>query len=94
MQGGTYIGVELADEAGEVVVLKVIWEQVAGELRWSPHHEGGLVLTPRHNLIGGWVIHQMVGLGQERCRDTPMAIVCQQAPPLICTGRLERQRHT
>jgi hypothetical protein len=36
----------------------------------------------------------MVGLGQERCRDTPMAIVCQQAPPLICTGRLERQRHT
>jgi len=64
----TYIGVELPDEAGEVVVLEVVREEVAGELGRAPHDEGGVVLAPRHDVVGAGVVHQLVRLGQERRR--------------------------
>lgn len=34
-----YIGVKLPDEAGEVVVLEVLWQEVPGELRRLPDDE-------------------------------------------------------
>lgn len=56
----TYIGVELADEAGEVVVLEVVREEVAGELRRPPDDEGGGVVSPRDDVVGGGIIHQLI----------------------------------
>lgn len=58
----TYIGVELSNKAGEVVVLEVVREEVAGEFGRSPYDKGGGIFTPRYNVICGWVINQLVGL--------------------------------
>ena len=52
-----YISVELADEAGEVVVFEVVGEEISGELRRAPNDEGGVVFTPRNNVIGGGIIN-------------------------------------
>ena len=64
---GIYIGVELANEAGEVVVLEVVGKKVPGELGGSPNDEGGVVFAPRDYVIRGGIVHQLVCLGQERC---------------------------
>ena len=64
-----YVGVELADERREVVVLEVVGEDVARELRRPPHDEGGHpVVPPRDDVVSGRVIHQLIRLGQERRR--------------------------
>jgi len=76
----TYVGVELPNKAGEVVVLEVVGKQISGELRRSPHHKGGVVLSPRHNVVSGGIIHQIVSLGEKRSRHGAVAIVGQQAP--------------
>jgi hypothetical protein len=49
-------------------VLEVVWEQVTRELGRAPDDEGGLVLPPRHDVVGAGVVHQLVRLGQERRR--------------------------
>lgn len=65
----TYIGVELADEAGEVVVLKVVGEKVASELRRPPNDEGGVVFAPRNYVVGGGIVYQLVGFCEEWSGD-------------------------
>ena len=67
--GGAYIGVELADEAGEVVGFEVPGEEVAGELRRTPHHEGGFVFAPRDYVVGGRIVDQLIGFSEEWCWD-------------------------
>ncbi|KAL5982470.1 hypothetical protein ACLOJK_016542 [Asimina triloba] len=56
----TYVGVELAHEAGEVVVLEVPGKQIPGELRGTPDHERAPALVPRYQLVGAWIVHQLV----------------------------------
>lgn len=53
----TYVGVELTNEAGEIVMLKVVRKKVTSELRRTPNDKGGVVFTPRNNMVGGRVIH-------------------------------------
>lgn len=65
----TYIGVELANEAGEVVVLEVVGEEVAGKLGRAPDDEGGVVFAPGDNVIGGGIVDELVCFGEERGRD-------------------------
>ena len=60
-----YIGVELPDETREVVVLEVIRKEIAGELRRAPDDEGGVVFAPGDDVIGGGVVHQLIGFGEE-----------------------------
>lgn len=48
----TYVSIELPDEAREVAVLEVVRKKVPCELRRPPHDEGGLVVAPRHYVIG------------------------------------------
>ncbi|BAS90551.1 Os04g0568751, partial [Oryza sativa Japonica Group] len=62
------VGVELAHEGGEVAVLEVLGEEVAGELGGAPHHEGRAGVVPRDGLIGARVLHHRVRLRQERRR--------------------------
>lgn len=57
------VGVELAHEAGEIVVLEVVGEEVAGELGGTPDHESGVVFAPRDDVVGCWVIDQLVSFG-------------------------------
>jgi hypothetical protein len=65
---GTHIGVELPDEAGEVVVLEVLGQQLLGEFRRVPHDEAGAAGAPRHHAVGRRVLQHLVGLDQERRR--------------------------
>lgn len=64
----TDVGVELPDEAGEIVVLEVVGEEVTGELRRPPDDEGGVVVAPGDDVIGCGVVYELVSLGQERRR--------------------------
>ena len=69
-EGSTYVGVELADEGGEVAVLEVEREEVAGQLHRLPHHERPPVLAPRDHLVRPALLHHLVRLGQERRRPS------------------------
>jgi hypothetical protein len=64
----THVGVELAHEGGEVAVLEVLGEEVAGELGGAPHHEGRAGVVPRDGVVGAGVLHHRVRLRQERRR--------------------------
>lgn len=64
-----YICVKLADEAREVAVLEEGGEEISGELRRLPHHEGGPVIVPRYDVIGGGILDEHVGFDQERRRS-------------------------
>lgn len=77
MYGLTYVSVELANEGGEVIVLEVIGEDVASELRRSPHDEGGdAVVAPGNNVVGRGVVDQLVRLRQERRRYRFVRVHC------------------
>lgn len=65
----TYVGVELADKAREVVVLEVVGKEISGELRRTPNDEGGVVFAPRDDVVGGGVVDELVGFGEEWCGD-------------------------
>ena len=65
---GTHVGVELAHEGGEVAVLEVLGEEVAGELGGAPHQEGRAGVIPRDGVVGAGVLHHRVRLRQERRR--------------------------
>jgi hypothetical protein len=62
----THVGVELADEAGEVAVLEVAWEDHQGEGVGVPDDEAGSGEPPRDDGVGVGVVHDVVCLGQER----------------------------
>lgn len=59
----------MADEAGEVVVLEIVREEVAGELRRAPDDEGGVVFSPRDDVVGGGIVDKLVRLGQKWRRN-------------------------
>lgn len=65
----TDISVELADEAGEVVVFEVVGEEVTGELRRAPNDKSGVVFTPRDDVVGGGIIDELICLGQKWGRN-------------------------
>lgn len=68
----TYVGVELSDEAGEIVVLEISGEKKASELRGVPNDEAGVGGAPRNDVVGGGIVHHVVRLQEER-RRTPGA---------------------
>jgi len=74
----TYIGVELANEAGEVVVFEIVGEKVPSELGGSPNDEGGVVFAPRDYVVGGRVVYKLVCFGKERCRNWFVCVQRQQ----------------
>lgn len=61
----TYVGIELANEAGKVAVLEVSGQQELRELHRRPHDESGPFIVPRHDVIGSWPFDQIVRLGEE-----------------------------
>lgn len=67
------IGVELPDEAGEVVVLEIGGKQDASELGGVPHDEARLGGAPGHNLVRRRVVHHLVSLQQEGRRASAAA---------------------
>lgn len=69
----TDIGIKLADEAGEVVVLEIGGEEGASELGRVPDHEAVLGVAPRHDVVRGRVVHHVVRLHQERRRAATSA---------------------
>lgn len=73
-----YVGVELANEAGEVVVLEVVREEVTGELGRAPNDEGGVVFAPRDDVVGGRIIHELVRFGKEGSRHRLVRVQGEQ----------------
>jgi hypothetical protein len=67
-----HVGVELAHETREVVVLEVLGQEVARELRRPPHDEGRPVVVPRDDVVHRRVVHQLVRLGEERRGHGPL----------------------
>ena len=59
----TYIGVELADEAREIVVLEVVRKEVTSELRWTPNNKSGVIFTPGDYMVCARVIYKLVSFG-------------------------------
>lgn len=66
----TYVGIELADEAGKVVVLEIGREKEASELGRVPHDEAVVGGAPRNDVVGGGIVHHVVGLQKERRRTS------------------------
>lgn len=66
----TYVGIELTDEAGEVVVLEIGREKEASELGRVPHDEAVVGRAPRNDVVGGGIVHHVVGLQKERRRTS------------------------
>ena len=70
----THVGVELADEAGEVAVLEVGGQHTGRELGRVPDHEAPVRgVAPRHHRVVGRVVHHLVRLQQERRRSATAA---------------------
>lgn len=61
----THIGVELPDEAGEIVVLEVVRQHVAREGGGVPHDEAVPGSAPGDDPVQRRLVHQVVRLGQE-----------------------------
>lgn len=62
------VGVELPDEAGEVIVFEELGEEVTGEFRGAPDDKSGAIMVPRDDMISGRVIDKVEGLDKERGR--------------------------
>lgn len=61
----TYISIQLSDEAGKVVVLEVLGQQIFSELRGIPNNKAMASLIPRNDRIGDGIIHHFIGFGKE-----------------------------
>ncbi len=72
-------------------MLEVVGKQISGELRGPPHHKGRIILSPRDNVVSGWIVHKIVSLCQERSGHGPVTIVGQQAHRF---RSIERERHS
>lgn len=64
----TYIGTELPDKAGEIVVFEVSGKNIHGEGLRVPHYETVVPSTPRNYVVCVRIIHKLIGLAQERRR--------------------------
>lgn len=64
----THICIQLPHKAGKVVVLKVLWKQLACKLRGVPNHKAVVGATPRNHAVCGRIIHHFIGLCQKRGR--------------------------
>jgi len=64
-QGNSHVGIELAYEAGEVIVLEVPRQQVSLENVRVPDHEAAAGGAPGDDRVGGRVGDHVVDLGQE-----------------------------
>nr|GMD02406.1 hypothetical protein Iba_chr05fCG16320 [Ipomoea batatas] len=61
-----FLGVQLSDKTGEVVVLEVFGQNIFSEPRHIPNHETLVALTPRNHCIGRRIIHHGICLTQKR----------------------------
>ena len=86
----THIGVELPDEAGEVVVLEVVRQHVAREGGGVPHDEAVPRGAPGDDPVERRLAHQVVGLGQEWRQLRALQQRLERARGL---GRPGRRRH-
>jgi len=66
VENRTDIGVELANEAGEIAVLEVFGKKGFREFLRIPNDETIARLTPGHNRVSARVLHHFEGLLEER----------------------------
>lgn len=67
-----YIGIELSDKAGEVVVFEVFGEKRDGKSLRIPHNEAVVFSAPWNYLISGNIINYVISLCEEWWRTTFM----------------------
>lgn len=64
-QNITYISIKLPDEAGEIVMLKILGQQVLCKFWRVPDDEAVVRRAPGHDRIGSRIIDHFVGLGEK-----------------------------
>lgn len=67
----THISIQLSDEAGEIVVLEVLRQEIPSKQWDVPNHEAVVTATPRHHRVRGWIVHHVVRFAQERRNRVP-----------------------
>lgn len=55
-----YICIELANKAGEIIVLEMLRKQLSSKLSGVPNHETVIRIAPRDNLVRGRVINHVI----------------------------------
>jgi len=60
-----YICVELADEAGEVLVFEESWKKVFRKLGGALDDEAFVVIAPRYDRVRGGIIYHFICFGEE-----------------------------
>ena len=72
-----YVSIELPHEAWEVAVLKILRQDVLGEIRHIPNNKAIVIITPRDHRVGRWIIHHIVGLTQ-KWRHRHRILICRR----------------
>ena len=49
-------------------MLEISGKKIGGENLRIPYNKAVVTSTPRHNLIGGWVVYEVIGFVEERWR--------------------------
>lgn len=62
----TYISIQLPNKAGEIIVLKILGQNISRKLQHVPDDEAVITLTPRHHWIRRQIVHHIIRLAQKR----------------------------
>jgi hypothetical protein len=69
----TYIGIELTNEAGEIVMLEIGWKKNASEFRGIPNDETVIGRAPRNDLICAGIVHHIIRFLKKRRRTSSVS---------------------
>lgn len=83
----SYIGIQLTNEAGEIVVFEVFGEKGTWKLRRVPHDEAIVRWAPRDDRVARRIFHHVVGLAEEWRR---WSVGVKQRSGMRVSGRRRR----
>lgn len=59
------ISVELAYEAGKIIMLKIIRKQIPRKIGWPPHYKRRVTVSPRDDMVRCGIVDKLVSFSQE-----------------------------
>lgn len=62
-----YIGIELTNEAGEIVVLEISGQDLLREVKRVDDDEAVAGSSPRDQIVRRWIVDHLISLHNERC---------------------------
>ncbi|KAJ1411282.1 hypothetical protein SESBI_21325 [Sesbania bispinosa] len=83
---------ELNYEAGEIVLLEILREQVSGDKCMIPKYEGGFVFLPRNHVVNGFILHGLGWRSHDKEAQIMELVADFDRKVLLCTWMIERER--